>query len=165
MFFFVLQKCLDEVSTIPGNAITNMKNSLSNRSFWCISRQRVWGVPIPVFYHKTTGEPLITRWGQYPFSISFFGVHLCKLFLFEHVKGDSNKTNRMFSLVTEGLKDVKTTFWRLETSLYHFEKNTKDKVTMHFVIFWTKCILWEIKFWTSIMILQKLHCWFYGSNQ
>ncbi|KAJ8032028.1 Isoleucine--tRNA ligase, mitochondrial [Holothuria leucospilota] len=55
------EKCLEEVSTIPGNAITNMKNSLSNRSFWCISRQRVWGVPIPVFYHKTTGEPLVTR--------------------------------------------------------------------------------------------------------
>jgi len=27
----------------------------------CISRQRSWGVPIPVFYHKETGEPLLTE--------------------------------------------------------------------------------------------------------
>ena len=30
------------------------------RGDWCISRQRSWGVPLPVFYHKETGEPFVT---------------------------------------------------------------------------------------------------------
>ena len=30
---------------------------LNDRPDWCISRQRDWGIPIPLFYDKNTGEP------------------------------------------------------------------------------------------------------------
>ena len=57
----ILQECMKEVKVYPDSLWQNMDAQL-NRKYWCISRQRVWGVPIPVFYHRDTGEVLINRY-------------------------------------------------------------------------------------------------------
>ncbi|XP_042679752.1 isoleucine--tRNA ligase, mitochondrial [Centrocercus urophasianus] len=53
------QEVLKKVKIIPTSAVSRMLEMLDRRTFWCISRQRCWGVPIPVFYQKDTGESLI----------------------------------------------------------------------------------------------------------
>ncbi|XP_068397903.1 isoleucine--tRNA ligase, mitochondrial isoform X1 [Eschrichtius robustus] len=53
------KELLKKVKFIPGSALNAMVEMMDRRPYWCISRQRVWGVPIPVFHHKTKDEFLI----------------------------------------------------------------------------------------------------------
>ncbi len=50
----------DDVRWVPGWGIDRMKSMVRERTDWCISRQRKWGLPIPVVYCKDCGKPIVT---------------------------------------------------------------------------------------------------------
>ena len=55
-----VHQALDSVSFFPAKGMEDLKSYIDGRNQWCISRQRVWGVPIPAVYHVESGEACIT---------------------------------------------------------------------------------------------------------
>ena len=53
-------KAIQDVKWVPSWGQVRMENMVKDRASWCISRQRSWGVPIPVFYAEN-GDPILNK--------------------------------------------------------------------------------------------------------
>jgi len=52
-------KALDETTFYPSKGKERLRAMIETRPDWCVSRQRVWGVPLPIFVNKKTKEILV----------------------------------------------------------------------------------------------------------
>ena len=55
-----LEVIQNQVKVEPSNMFQGFESILKSRPYWCISRQRVWGVPIPIFEDKD-GEVIVNH--------------------------------------------------------------------------------------------------------
>ncbi len=51
-------KAINETNFYPAKGKERLLSMIEGRPDWCVSRQRVWGVPLPIFINKKTKEPL-----------------------------------------------------------------------------------------------------------
>ncbi|MFV0416684.1 MAG: isoleucine--tRNA ligase [Chthoniobacterales bacterium] len=51
---------VDSVEWLPAWGKSRIRGTVESRPDWCISRQRTWGVPLPIFYTKS-GEPVLDK--------------------------------------------------------------------------------------------------------
>ena len=50
------ENMVEEINWLPDWGKSRISSMMTDRPDWCVSRQRSWGVPLPLVIHKETGE-------------------------------------------------------------------------------------------------------------
>lgn len=54
-----IKEALKNVQFVPNSSKNRLIRFIDTRKEWCISRQRCWGVPLPILYYKENDNPIL----------------------------------------------------------------------------------------------------------
>lgn len=108
---------IDRTAFYPENGRARLRDMIANRPDWCISRQRSWGVPLPFFLHKETGQlhpRTMDILDQAAATVEAGGVEAWSRATAEEILGAEDAPNYLKSTdILEVWFDSGSTFWHV----------------------------------------------------
>ena len=80
---------IESVRWVPEVGKNRIRSFVVGRGDWCISRQRSWGVPIPVFYDRETGNEVLLDDHTLDHIKAIFAEHGIYIYIYIYITTDA----------------------------------------------------------------------------